>query len=299
MPLSEKRNHTTGLALVALAAIAWSTGGMFIRVITANLMIMLFWRGIFSGAAVMVLFVLIERGHALDVLRAFRWPSLAVTFFSATGMITGVAAIRYTTVADAMVIYATVPFLTAGLAYVFIGEKPGRSTLVASGVALCGVAVMLWGSEWGGSLFGKGLAVLMALSMASFTTVMRRHKEVPMLPAMGASAWLCAVFAAFFASPMQVSARDLGLSALYGVFQNAVGLALYTFGSKRVPAAEATLIAALEVPLTPFWVWLLLEEVPSMQTMAGGALVLAALFGHIIAQFRVSPNEAEAFHVST
>ena len=43
---------------------------------------------------------------------------------------------RYTSAADAMVIYATVPFITAALAYVFIGEKPTRSTLVASAVAL-------------------------------------------------------------------------------------------------------------------------------------------------------------------
>ena len=70
---------------------------------------------------------------------------------------------------------------------------------------------------------------------------------------------------------------------------NASGLALYTFGSKRIPAAEATLLAALEVPFTPFWVFVFLGETPSPQTLLGGAIVLAALFLHIISEFRRRP----------
>jgi drug/metabolite transporter (DMT)-like permease len=181
--------------------------------------------------------------------------------------------------------------MTAGLAYLFAGERPSRSTMIASVVALVGVGIMLWGSPWGGSLYGKGLAVLMTLSMAAFTTIMRRHREVSMLPAMGLSAWLCSAFCWSFAKPLGISASDFLLTATFGVVQNAAGLALYTFGSKRVPAAEATLIAALEVPFTPFWVWLLIGETPAPQTLAGGAVVLVALFGHILMEFRGNPAD--------
>ena len=158
--------------------------------------------------------------------------------------------------------------------------------MIASAVALLGVGIMLWGAELGGSLFGKMLALIMTLSMASFTVIMRRHKEVAMLPAMGASAWLCSGVTWWFASPLSISGQDIVLTALFGVLQNAAGLAFYTLGSKRVPAAEATLIAALEVPLTPFWVWLLLGESPAPQTLLGGLVVLIALFGHIAMEFR-------------
>jgi drug/metabolite transporter (DMT)-like permease len=198
-----------------------------------------------------------------------------------------------------MVIYATVPFMTAGLAYLFIGEKPTRSTMIASVVALAGVGIMLWGSQPGGSLFGKMLAVLMTFSMAAFTTLMRRHREVPMLPAMAASAWLCSAGCWAFAAPLSITARDLGLTALFGVLQNGMGLALYTFGSKRVPAAEATLLAALEVPFTPFWVWLFLGETPPPQTQLGGLVVLIALFGHIAMEFRgKTASDPEPFQAS-
>lgn len=71
------------------------------------------------------------------------------------------------------------------------------------------------------------------------------------------------------------------------------GLALYTFGSMRAPAAEATLMAALEVPLTPLWVYLFLAETPGLQALLGGGAVLAALFGHILSEFRRNPASGE------
>jgi drug/metabolite transporter (DMT)-like permease len=225
------------------------------------------------------------------ILKQLGWPALAVALLSAMGMVTGIGALRYTSVADAMVIYATVPFMTAGLAFLFIGEKPTVSTLVASAVALAGVGIMLWGAELGGSMFGKLLAVLMALSMAAFTTIMRRHREVPMLPAMAASAWICSGLCWFFAAPLSVTLDDFALIALFGIAQNAAGLALYTFGSRRIPAAEATLLAALEVPLNPVWVWLFIGEVPAVQTLIGGGVVMAALFGHIAMEFRGRPED--------
>jgi drug/metabolite transporter (DMT)-like permease len=228
-----------------------------------------------------------------------RWPALAVACFSALGMISGIGAIRYTSVADAMVIYATVPFVTAGLAYLVVGERPSRSTLIASGVALAGVTIMLAGSPWGGSMFGKFLAVIMSLSMACFTVIMRRHREVAMLPAMGASAWITSFICFWFATTLSVSTYEIGLIALFGILQNALGLILYAYGSRRVPAAEATLIAALEVPLTPFWVLVFINEVPSVPTLIGGAVVLVALFAHILGEFRkTSPSDVQPFQVA-
>jgi len=286
MTAAELKNHRLGLVLVAMAALAWSTGGLFVRIIPADLMTMLFWRGLFSGSALLILFFVIEGRKALGILLGSRWPAYAVAGLSALAMITGIGSLRFTSIADAMVIYATAPFITAGLAYVFIHERPSLSTLIASAVALTGVAIMMWGSAWDGNLFGKALALTMTCCMAGFTTIMRRHREVAMLPAMGVSGWLCAAFCWSFAQPLEVPAATVALIAEFGVVQNAAGLALYVFGSRRVPAAEATLIAALEVPLTPFWVWLLLNEAPPPQTLLGGMVVLAALFGYILLQFR-------------
>jgi drug/metabolite transporter (DMT)-like permease len=142
-------------------------------------------------------------------------------------------------------------------------------------------------------MFARGLALIMTLGMAGFAIIMRRHRDLPMLPAMAASAWLAAFICFWFSTPSAISAHDIGLTALFGVVQNAAGLALFTLGTRRVAAAEATLLAALEVPFTPFWVWLFLSETPSQFTLMGGGVVLVALFTHIVGEFRRSGRATE------
>ena len=287
MTLAEQTQYRVGVAYVALSALAWSSSGLFMRAIHADLMTILFYRGIVSGSGVFALFLFIERGHAWRIIGAMRGPSLAATFFSTAAMISGIGSIYYTSVADAMVIYATVPFVTAGVAFLLIGERPSAATMIAAGLALVGVLVMLTGdSGGGGSWFGRGLAAIMTLTVAGLAVVMRRHRDVPMLPAMAASGWLCALVCFWFASPLAVSGADVGLVIAFGLIQNALGLSLYTFGSRLVPAADASLLTALEVPLTPLWVWIFFGETPSSATMVGGPIVLLALFGHIFTEVR-------------
>ncbi len=292
--VNDASSHRLGLILTGMAALSWSSAGVFTRLISADLMTMLFWRGLFSGTAIFLVFLFLERGRAGREFLRMGWPGLFVALLSAAGMVTGIGSIRFGSVADAMVIYATVPFVTAGVAYLLIGERTSRSTIIASLVALAGVVIMLLGSDWGGSMLGKGLAVLMTLSMAGFSVIMRGHRDLPMLPAMALSAWLCSAFCFSWASPAEISATDLMLCAAFGTFQNAAGLMFYTFGTKRIPAAEATLLAALEVPFTPFWVWLFLNETPATMTLIGGGVVLVALFTHIFGEFRRGGKATEA-----
>ncbi len=259
---------------------------------------MLFWRGLFSGSLVLLAFFVLEGRNALPALKNLRWPSLAVALLSAAGMITGIGSLRYGSVADAMVIYATVPFITAGIAFLAIGEKPSRSTLIASAIALAGVLVMIGGDGFGGSMLGKGLALLMTFCMASFSVLLRQNRNVPMLPAMAGSAYLCSFITFWFASPGTVSAQVMVLIAAFGILQNGAGLIFYTLGSRKIPAAEATLLAALEVPITPLWVYLLMGEAPGRYTLIGGGIVLVALFAHIINELRgTTPAQPEGFEI--
>ena len=110
-----------------------------------------------------------------------------------------------TTVADVYVIYATVPFVTAGLAWLVLSEKATASVLAASGVALAGVVVTLTGARFGGSLLGQLVAFLMTVSMAFMAVIVRRHREIALFPALGLSAWMAAFVSFWFCSPFDVS----------------------------------------------------------------------------------------------
>jgi len=128
--------------------------------------------------------------------------------------------------------------------------------------------------------------VIMSITVASLSIVMRKYRDVQMLPAMAASAWLCSLLTVWFAHPLSIGGNDALLILMFGVIQNGFGLAVYTLGVRHIPAVDASLLVALEVPLTPLWVWMFMQEVPSHSTQVGGAVVLAALFGHMFIELR-------------
>ena len=284
------RQRYLGWIIVALSAVAWSTAGFFTRAVDEDVWTILFWRGVFSGIAIAILTVVQYRGRTLSAYVTLGWPGLLLAFTCGIGMITFVGSLMLTTVADVYVIYATVPFVTAGVAWLILRERASPSVLIASAVAIAGVVVTLSGAVFGGSLIGQFVAFLMTLSMALMTVILRWKRDVAMVPALGLSAWIAALISFWFCDPFDISAYNLMMLALFGVTQSALGLTLFGIGSRMVPAAEATLLTALDVPLAPLWVWLAFSEVPSAATLIGGVIVLAAVFGHMLWEIRNSPG---------
>jgi drug/metabolite transporter (DMT)-like permease len=270
-----------GWVLVSLSAVAWSTAGFFTRLIDEDVWTMLFWRGCFGGLAFAVMTAVHYRGKVFHTYANLGGMGLVLALTSALGMITFIGSLMLTAVADVYVIYATVPFITAGVAWLILRERASVSVLAASLVAIIGVVVMLTGATYGGSLIGQFVAFIMTLTMALMAVILRWKRDIPIMPALGLSAWIAAFVAFWFCEPFDVSSFDLAMLALFGVTQSALGLVLFGLGSRMIPAAEATLLTALDVPLAPLWVWLVFNEVPSAYTMAGGVIVLAAVAGHI------------------
>ena len=87
----------------------------------------------------------------------------------------------------------------------------------------------------------------------------------------------------------KLSSHDASIAFALGVFQVGTGLAIYTMGSKVVPAAELALLSMTEVLLGPLWVWILLDEVASIYTLIGGSILMLAIAGNAVTGLRRKP----------
>jgi drug/metabolite transporter (DMT)-like permease len=155
--------------------------------------------------------------------------------------------------------------------------------MLASAVALCGVAIIVGNVHANSDILGIALSCLMTLAIAAMTVVIRRHQNTPMVAAAALSNVLGSFVGAFFADGItSVTAADLVILAMFGFFQVALGLTLYVLGSRLLPSGQACLIATLETPLMPFWVWLAFQETPAPRALVGGALVMGAVIADII-----------------
>jgi drug/metabolite transporter (DMT)-like permease len=276
----KQSGHRLGFTLITASAIAWSAGGLFTRLISADSWTMLAWRGIFGALGLALVLAVLPRSGSWRALRNLGVLGWFFVLQSSAGMIFFLTALRATTVAHVAVIYATVPFIAAALGWLAIRERPTAGAVVSSLIALVGVAVMV-GLGRDGALGGDLLALGMTFTMAVAMVIARHFPALPFLQASCMSALLSGLISAPFGRPMSVSAHDIWLLALFGLTTFAVGLPLFTLGARRLPPIETALIGALETPLAPLWVWLAFKETPSASTLVGGLIVIAAVCIHL------------------
>lgn len=277
--------HRRGRLYVALAAVAWSTAGLFQRELSTGVGTQLAGRALFAVLGLLAYVAIAERGTVLHAFRAIGRSGLAVAALLAVSSGAFIVALNHTTVANVLFMQALAPVLAAVLG-TFVGEPVSRRTWVAMTVAIVGVGLMVGGPDRP-SLLGVSISFLMAVTFAGVIVVTRHRREVSMAPATCLSQLLVLLFAAPFAHPSEVGGRDLALLAGLGITQIGLGLIFLSLGARLIPAAEVALITLLEIVLGPLWVWIALSEQPGATTLTGGAIVLAA----VLIQVRGAPPE--------
>jgi drug/metabolite transporter (DMT)-like permease len=274
--------HRTGIALVVAAAIAWSTAPFFTRLLQFDSWTILFWRGLFGGGFIALFLVLTQGWAGARSLIGMRGNGWLVACLSTFAMITFIPALQLTSVANVAIIIAAQPFAAAAIAWIWLRETASARTLLASLVAFGGVAVVVSGAGGAADYRGIGLACLMMLALAAMTVAIRRHKETSMVAAAAVSNFLGSLVSIPFAASIgSVTQIDIVILAMFGLFQVAMGLTFFALGSRLLPSGQASLIATLETPLMPFWVWLAFQEAPAFHALVGGAMVMGAVIADI------------------
>ena len=276
-PLSARRRRARGIALVALASVVWSTGGLYVRFLDLDLWTLQAWRSLFSALSLLAV-VLLDKGR--DAPKAFRDMGvlgLLAAPIAGVSMICFVAALKFTTVANVMVIYATVPFVAAGVAYLWVRERIERRTLIASVLALLGVSVMAGNATRAADLLGNALSFLMTLSFSVLLVMARRYPSMAMAPINALGALLCAAFCFPLVTGGVPSLSEMLTLAVFGATTTGFAYLLFLNGGRLIPSSEAGLVGLLDVPLAPLWVWLVFGEEPAGSALIGGGIVLAAL----------------------
>lgn len=286
--------YTSGVALVLLAGAFWSTMGLAIRYIeTANVWQILFYRSIALAVFLLLLICFTGRKSFLIVLFNTGLGGVVGGFGLVMAFAGGIFAVQNTTVANAMFLFAAAPFFAAFLGSALLGELVRKGTWIGMGLAVAGILVMVWGGIEAGQLYGNLSGILSALGFAIFTVALRWKRQEDMLPTVffgGVfSAIISGIVCLFYQYSVNILLNDILIALSMGVFQVGVGLALYTIGSRVIPAAELALLSMTEVLLGPLWVWVVLGEKGGVFTLIGGAILLTGVVSNAVSGIRRKP----------
>ena len=282
LPGSSPDHHRiTGRLWVLSAGLCMSLGGPIIRFADeSTAWQFLFYRSLGAALAILVYFLVTNR----PVLATIRHAGatgvvgglcLAVAF---TGYVWGV---MHSTVANALFLISAAPLFAAFFGWVVLREPVARSMWFAMTGVIAGVAIMIGEGLAEGDLLGDLAALASAVGFAGFSVCLRRGRDSDMSPTIliaaaitaGFSAVMAAASGTGFAAPLM----DVGLAAAYGVLVIGAGIFMLTIGARNVPAAEMLVLSMTEVVLASLWVALAFGEVPSILTLAGGAIMLGSI----------------------
>ena len=274
--------HRRALLYMLIAPVCWSTGGLFVRLLSIDgAWEIVFWRSLFMALFVAAALWVMHRGRTLAVVAAVGWPGLLSGAFLAGQFFLFIASLTRTTVANTFVLMSISPFLAALSAKAFLREPVPARTWFAMAAAFAGIVIMFADSLDTGRLAGNLLAIGVSVLFALNVTVLRRvHATVDMLPTVMIAGIIAIAIAWPMALPFQASSRDLAVLAVMGCVQLGTGCLLLVAASKHLTATELGLLALLEPILGPLWVWVLLGEHPGRLALAGGAIVLCAVIAN-------------------
>ncbi|MDZ4089159.1 MAG: DMT family transporter [Tabrizicola sp.] len=274
--------YGTGVALCLAAGTIWSLMGLGLRQIeAASVWQILFWRSVGMIPVLLGFMWWTSRGRPLAALRAVGLAGIAGGLGLVLAFAGAIYAFQTTTVANAVLLFAASPFVAAVLGWLILRESVRPMTWIAIAIAVFGMYLMVSDGLQTGAFAGNMAALLSAAGFGIFSVALRWGRLGDMMPV----AFLGSVFSTLFAGavlifrgePIPALPQDMAVAFAIGFFVVALGMVLFTLGSRVVPAAELTLLSLVEVLLGPIWVWLALGETASRNTLIGGGVLLAGV----------------------
>jgi len=274
-------------SLLAFVAVVFITpDSLFIRLSNLDTWGLVFYRGIIPFFTVFFCMLLIYKLNFFKILFNSGFHGIIyIATFSITN-ITFVVSIQNTNVANTLVMIATAPMLSAILSAIFLKEPPDRKTFISIIITFISIVYIFFDSIKIGNFYGDILGFVTALGLAVGAITIRSAKTKNLVPAAVVGKLFVASFALFFIESFTLIDKDLFIVPLMCILCVAIPFVLVTIAPRFIPAAEVNLFFLLETIIGPIWVWVIINEQPSVETLQGGAIIITTIAIHSFLKLR-------------
>ncbi len=274
-------------SLMAFVAVMFITpDSLFIRLSSIDTWSLVFYRGFIPFFTVFVGMILIYKSKFFKILFSSGYHGVIyIITFSITN-ISFVVSIQNTNVANTLVMIAMAPMLSAVLGALFLKEIPNKNTWTAIFVTFIAAIYIFYDSLKLGNIYGDILGLVTAFGLAIGAVTIRSAKKKNLVPSAVVGKLIVAIFAIFFIETYALAGRDLWIVPLMCLMCVAIPFILVTIAPRFIPAEEVNLFFLLETIIGPFWVWLVIKEQPSLETIQGGTVIIITIAIHSFLKLR-------------
>ena len=273
-------NQKKGSLLAFVAVMFITPDTLLIRLSNIDTWGMLFYRGAIPFFVVLSALLIFYKKNFLKALINVGYVGIFYIISFSVCNITFVISIQNTNVANTLIMIALAPMLSAILGAIFLKEMPDKKTWLAILITLLAVLYIFYDSIQIGSFFGNIMGLVTASGLAVNAVLIRSAKERDLLPSAVIGKLCVAIFAIFFVDSFELNGKDIIYVPLMCVVCVAIPFVLVTIAPRFIPAEEVNLFFLLETILGPIWVWLVIKEQPSLETIIGGSIILVTIGIH-------------------
>ena len=281
-------NQHKGSLLAFVAVMLITPDSIFIRLSNIETWGMLFYRGAIPFVVVLIGLIFFYKNNILKALVDIGYPGFFYVISFSICNITFIISIQNTNVANTLVMIAMAPMLSAILGSIFLKEIPDRKTWIAIIITLVSVTYIFYDSIEMGNFYGDLFGLITAFGLACNAVIARFAKNRDLVPSAVIGKLCVAVFAFFFVDSFSLVGTDLIIVPLMCVMCVAIPFVLVTIAPRFIPAEEVNLFFLLETIIGPFWVWMIIREQPSIETIQGGTVIILTIAIHSFLKLKKS-----------
>ena len=276
-------------SLLAFIAVMFITpDSIFIRLSNIETWGMLFYRGAIPFVVVLIGLLFFYKNNFLKALLAIGYPGIFYVISFSICNITFIISIQNTNVANTLVMIAMAPMLSAILGAIFLKEIPDQKTWLAIIITFLAVAYIFHDSIELGNFYGDIFGLITAFGLACNAVLARYAKDRDLVPSAVIGKLCVALFSFFFVESFVLVESDIIIVPLMCIMCVAIPFVLVTIAPRFIPAEEVNLFFLLETIIGPFWVWMVIKEQPSIETIQGGSVIIAAIAIHSFVKLKNS-----------
>ena len=273
-------NQHKGSLLAFIAVMLITPDSIFIRLSNIETWGMLFYRGAIPFVVVLIGLVFFYKNNLLKALLSMVYPGIFYVISFSICNITFLISIQNTNVANTLVMIAMAPMLSAILGSIFLKEVPDQKTWIAIIITLISVTYIFYDSIEMGNFYGDLFGIITAFGLACNAVIARFAKDRDLVPSAVIGKLCVAIFAFLFVDSFSLVGKDLIIVPLMCVMCVAIPFVLVTIAPRFIPAEEVNLFFLLETIIGPFWVWMVIKEQPSIETIQGGLVIILTIAIH-------------------
>ena len=273
-------NQQKGSLLAFIAVFFITPDSLFIRLSAIETWGMLFYRGAIPFIVVLTGLLIFYKKNFFKVLLSMGMHGVFYALIFAITNITFIVSIQNTNVANTLVMIAMAPMLSAILGGIFLKELPDKKTWTAILITFVAAVYIFYDSIQLGNFIGDLFGLITALGLAIGAVIVRSAKNKDLVPAAVIGKLLVAIFAVSFVKSFALVEMDLIIVPLMCVMCVALPFVLVTIAPRYISAAEVNLFFLLETIIGPVWVWLVIKEQPTLETIQGGLIIILTIAIH-------------------